>query len=156
MNASITATTDVRFFEISPYTHLRILVEQRAHPTQTRDAFCRERAAFSLIKLRQREKVQPRIVRYSARKTQRAPRAQSGRLFGSRPRARLVTMSLVIHKSSRSALTPAMLPERARRRAGAEKEEACPRIRPRIAVAAERREVSAVTFIGYKSAWILC
>lgn len=110
---------------------------------------------FNLIKLRPREEVQPRIVRSSARKTQRVLRTQRGRLFRSRARAR----SLPCRSSLINRLVPRVHPPCSRNggdRPETEKEEACPRIRPRIAVAAERREVSAVTFIGYKSTRILC
>lgn len=115
------------------------------------ETFWREHPALGLIKLRPREEVQPRIVRNRARKAQRTLRAHKAADCSNR--ARLVTMSLVTHKSPRSACTPVERPRNAHDDDDddAEKEEACPRIRLRIAVAAERREVSAVTFIGYKS-----
>lgn len=63
-----------------------------------RKMFCRERTAADLIKLRPRAEVQPRIARYSVQKAQRALRAQSERLFGSRARGSLPCRSSLINR----------------------------------------------------------
>jgi len=67
------------------------------HTECVQNILWRERAT-DLIKLRPRVEVQPRIVRYSMRKAQRAFRAQSERLFGSRARGSLPCRSSLINR----------------------------------------------------------
>jgi len=95
--------------------------------------------------------VQPGIARYSGRHKELPAHKAADCSGRARARGSLPCRSSFINRP-----VPRLHPPCCRNAHGDEKEEACPRIRPRIAVAAERREVSAVTFIGYKSTRILC
>lgn len=107
-----------------------------------RKSLRRERAATGLIKLRPRAEVQLRGSEQRAKGT----KSSLGTKRAIVRIASLVTMSLVTHKSPRTACAPAKPSERTRREA--EKEE---RVRAFGISQSPQREVSAVTFIGYKS-----